>query len=497
MLGRRLELGVAHRAGRLEDGLGGGELVDASASAASSAHVTGRYAHAPSSTSSTTRPSSAIAASWAASGGGPSSSAAALAASSATGRQVEPSRSASVSAWTTAARARAGASGAIPPARAIASAIRNPTPNTLVSSYGRSRTTRCARSPCSCVIRGTSHARPCGASCRCSARLDRSPCHERTASFVRFGFSPMARNARVRVGVDQLEHVGAVPVEQLPRPAGADVLDALEVREQRRVAGRGDRLGRRDADLHAEAAVVLPGAADPRALALLQVGDRPDEDDVVAVALGVEHGEAAVLAGEADPPDDHFALERRTRRALDHRPPEATAMGGLASGAVGSPLDLITAALPGDPALDIAATHALLARSPRGSGRRAARVLPGPTAAFGRLDVLKPGFARGGRRGARARARAGGPPGRRPRRRLRPGRRRRRARHGGGRRHRRAAGAVRGPVARGCATRSPGSAPTPASASCRASTARAATASTWAAGSRSPGSRSVRSAAAR
>ena len=80
---------------------------------------------------------------------------------------------------------------------------------------GRSRTTRCARSPCSLVIRGTSQASPCGASSRCSARLDRSPCHERTASFVRLGFSPAARNARVRVGVDRLQHVRAVALEQL------------------------------------------------------------------------------------------------------------------------------------------------------------------------------------------------------------------------------------------------------------------------------------------
>ena len=84
----------------------------------------------------------------------------------------------------------------MPAARAIVSAIANPTPNTLVSSYGRVRTTSCARSPYSSAIRGTSHASPCGASSRCSARVERSPFHERIASLTRFGFSPAARNAR-------------------------------------------------------------------------------------------------------------------------------------------------------------------------------------------------------------------------------------------------------------------------------------------------------------
>ena len=68
-------------------------------------------------------------------------------------------------------------------------------------------------------------------------------------------------------------------------------------------------------------------------------------------------------------------------------------MGGLASGAVGSPLDLITAAVRGDPVLDIAATHALLRAVAAGERAPALRVfVPGPTAAFGRLDVLRPGF---------------------------------------------------------------------------------------------------------
>ena len=58
-----------------------------------------------------------------------------------------------------------------------------------------------------------------------------------------------------------------------------------------------------------------------------------------------------------------------------------------------SPLDLITAALPDDPVLDIAVTHALLRTVAAGERAPALRVfVPGPTAAFGRLDALRPGF---------------------------------------------------------------------------------------------------------
>jgi octanoyl-[GcvH]:protein N-octanoyltransferase len=57
-------------------------------------------------------------------------------------------------------------------------------------------------------------------------------------------------------------------------------------------------------------------------------------------------------------------------------------------------LDLITAAVPDDPVLDIAVTHALLRAVAAGRRAPALRVfLPGPTVAFGRLDALRPGFA--------------------------------------------------------------------------------------------------------
>jgi lipoate-protein ligase A len=60
-----------------------------------------------------------------------------------------------------------------------------------------------------------------------------------------------------------------------------------------------------------------------------------------------------------------------------------------------SAAQLITAAFPADPVLDIALTHALLAGVAGGRRGPALRIFrPGPTAAFGRLDALLPGFDR-------------------------------------------------------------------------------------------------------
>jgi octanoyl-[GcvH]:protein N-octanoyltransferase len=58
-------------------------------------------------------------------------------------------------------------------------------------------------------------------------------------------------------------------------------------------------------------------------------------------------------------------------------------------------LELITVASPDDPVLDIALTHALLVDVAGGRRPAALRIFrPGPTAAFGRLDALAPGFGR-------------------------------------------------------------------------------------------------------
>lgn len=58
-------------------------------------------------------------------------------------------------------------------------------------------------------------------------------------------------------------------------------------------------------------------------------------------------------------------------------------------------MQVIRDAHPTDPLLDMAATHALLRAVGAGTRGPSARVfVPGPTMAFGRLDALRPGYAR-------------------------------------------------------------------------------------------------------
>lgn len=57
-------------------------------------------------------------------------------------------------------------------------------------------------------------------------------------------------------------------------------------------------------------------------------------------------------------------------------------------------MDLLTVAHPGEPALDMAVSHALLRRVAAGELPETARIYrPGPTLAFGRLDAHGPGYA--------------------------------------------------------------------------------------------------------
>ena len=112
------------------------------------------------------------------------------------------------------------------------------------------------------------------------------------------------------VAVDRRQHVLAVVAQQLIGARAAHVPDAPEVGAERGLAGGRDRLGARHLDLRPVALVVLPGAADPYALALLEVGERPDEHDLVPVVLGVEHGPAALRVREALEPDQDLGRER-------------------------------------------------------------------------------------------------------------------------------------------------------------------------------------------
>ena len=147
--------------------------------------------------SSTIWPAADMSCSSSASGAGPPSSRGRRSRGPGTGRQVEPSRSASLSTWMTAARRAADR--VARDAGGARDRVRDRRTRRRTRSSARTggvRTTSCARSPYSAAIRGTSHARPCGASSRCSARVERSAFHERIASLTRFGFSPATRNAR-------------------------------------------------------------------------------------------------------------------------------------------------------------------------------------------------------------------------------------------------------------------------------------------------------------
>jgi hypothetical protein len=48
------------------------------------------------------------------------------------------------------------------------------------------------------------------------------------------------------------------------------------------------------------------------------VGDRPDQHDLVAGAVGVDDREACLVARPAQPPDHDLVLERRAGDAFNH-----------------------------------------------------------------------------------------------------------------------------------------------------------------------------------
>ena len=148
LLGRGDEVAGGRRRRGFSDGVGAGERARrARASSASSAAVSGPVgpARRRRPTRARARPASAISLQQLRR---PARRAEQLAARCARARRPAGTSSRRArprsSTWTTAARARAGRVGGTPAARAIVSAIWKPTPNTLVRSYGRSRTT-CVR----------------------------------------------------------------------------------------------------------------------------------------------------------------------------------------------------------------------------------------------------------------------------------------------------------------------------------------------------------------
>src|SRR5215207_918796 len=110
-------------------------------------------------------------------------------------------------------------------------------------------------------------------------------------------------------------------------------------------------------------------------------GDRPRDREGLRDAAQPR----LVRAGRRARPD----RRRRPRGALPGDAQDRVPAGGL------NAVELYAAAFPADPVFDIALSHALLADVAAGRRAPALRVFrPGPTAAFGRLDALRPGFPR-------------------------------------------------------------------------------------------------------
>ena len=233
------------------------------------------------------------------------------------GRQVLPLRSASASTWRTppapGSESPAG-SPALP--RAMRSASRKPTPNTLVSSYGRAATTRWASSPYwrwipspDTRIRAARGADASGG--RRAIRPRTRPPRPRVESQPGALKAPRGRGRSPR----------ALPPRRNARAARPRVW------VQRGGPGRGRRRGHRhrtgaaerlrDLDLATEAGVVLPAADHVGAFALLEVVQGPDEDDLFTIAVhGLDDGPARGLVRVARAPDRDLRVELHRRTTL-------------------------------------------------------------------------------------------------------------------------------------------------------------------------------------
>ena len=124
-----------------------------------------------------------------------------------------------------------------------------------------------------------------------------------------------------RIGVDDLEHLGAPAVHQIAGAQPSHVLDRREHPEQRRLADRlaqAHDLGR---ELAPEALVLAPAAADLDGLALVDVAERPGHRHRLAlVGHAREHGELPVRRAPPHPLDlDHQGF-RHDRHPGDGRP---------------------------------------------------------------------------------------------------------------------------------------------------------------------------------
>ena len=139
----------------------------------------------------------------------------------------------------------------------------------------------------------------------CSSRNSRTARSPPRRSQERHGLGQLARpDARdlaeppARVTIDGLEHAGAVALEQPRGARRAHVLDRCEVADERLLRGRRGGAHPLDEELPAVLGVLAPAPAGLEALALVDMGERPGERDLLAVVgHRGQHGE--VLARPA------------------------------------------------------------------------------------------------------------------------------------------------------------------------------------------------------
>ena len=157
----------------------------------------------------------------------------------------------------------------------------------------------------------TAAGTPCSSRNSRTARSAPWSSHERTAAPIRA--RPDARHlaqGAVGVAVDGGQDLlGAVALEQPLRPARPDVLDRAQVGEQRRLAGGLLDAGALGHEAPAVARMALPAALDGDRLALVDVVERADEHDLLALLADPgQHREGAV--GRPPAHGGHLDAER-------------------------------------------------------------------------------------------------------------------------------------------------------------------------------------------
>ena len=157
----------------------------------------------------------------------------------------------------------------------------------------------------------TAAGTPCSSRNSRTARSAPWSSHERTAAPIRAGPMP-GTSRRARSGSRSIggqDVLRAVALEQPLRPARTDVLDRAQVGEQRRLAGGLLDAGALGHEAPAVARMALPAALDGDRLALVDVVERADEHDLLALLADPgQHREGAV--GRPPAHGGHLDAER-------------------------------------------------------------------------------------------------------------------------------------------------------------------------------------------